>query len=84
MCTSVNDVKRKTVMNPEADYYLLHLLQFCMYEECPENKAPSSLLSQYLFLNHENYTLLRLMVFDQYPVFPYGIHPLSQPYDREE
>lgn len=70
MCTSVNHVKRKTVMNPEADYYLLHLLQYCMYEECPENKIPSYFLSQHLFLNHENYTLLRLMVFDKYPVFP--------------
>jgi len=70
MCTSVKDVKRKTVMDPEADYYLLHLLQYCKYKECPENNAPSSFLSQYLFLNHENYTLLRLMIVYQYPVFP--------------
>lgn len=57
-------------MDPEADYYLLHLLQYCKYKECPENNAPSSFLSQYLFLNHENYTLLRLMIVYQYPVFP--------------
>lgn len=65
MCTSANDVKRRTVMDPEADYYLLHLLQYCthMYEEFPQNKAPSSFLSQYLFPNHGNYyTPLRLMV----------------------
>jgi len=64
MCTSINDIKRKTVMNPEADYYLLHLLQYCMHEEGPENKVPSSFLSQRLFPNHENYKLLRMMVFD--------------------